>query len=329
MIPSYVRTCLNTLRGAGFSAYPVGGCVRDTLLGRVPGDWDVTTSALPEEVMALFAKTVPTGVRHGTVTVLLEGQAMEVTAFRAEEGYSDGRHPDRVRLGVSLEEDLARRDFTVNAMAFAPDGSVIDLFGGREDLDAGLLRTVGEPERRFREDALRILRGVRFAAQLGFEPEPATAAAMEREAGRLACVSAERIVTELEKTLLSPRPELAGEFFRLGAMERFGCPARRADWAALAAVPEERGARWRALCGLTGLEITALPVSRAIRRAVLKPDAGEEPALSGGALYELGLRGEAIGAARRELAAFVKEHPEGNEHPVLLRRLKELGFLSE
>lgn len=325
MFPSYVDTCLTTLRNAGFTAYPVGGCVRDTLLGRVPGDWDVTTSALPEQTLALFEKAIPTGIQHGTITVVLEERAIEVTTFRAEEGYADGRHPDQVRFGVSLQDDLARRDLTINAMAFDADGSVIDPFGGQTDLRDRLLRTVGEPQRRFQEDALRILRTVRFAAQLGFTIEPDTAAAMEREADRLKYVSAERVVTELEKTLLSQRPFRVGGFFRLGAMERFGCMVKQARWERLDGTPASREARWPLLCELTGLNITALPVSRAIRRAVLKPNAGKEKllAVSGGELYRLGLRGEEIGKAQKKLLTHVLLHPEENEHDRLLELLQE------
>ena len=176
--PAPVAACCGALRRAGYEACPVGGCVRDLLLGRAPGDWDIATSARPEAVTALFERTVPTGLKHGTVTVLLGGMALEVTTFRGESGYSDGRHPDRVTFGVGLREDLARRDFTINAMALAPDGSVLDPFGGRADLARRLIRCVGEPERRFTEDALRMLRAVRFAAQLGFSLEARTAAAL-------------------------------------------------------------------------------------------------------------------------------------------------------
>ena len=194
MFPDHVQECLETFWRAGFAAHPVGGCVRDTLLGRAPGDWDVATSARPEQTMALFSHTIPTGAAHGTVTVVLDGGTIEATTFRREGGYADGRHPDSVAFDVGLTVDLARRDFTVNAMAFGPKGEIIDPFGGREDLERKLIRAVGEPEERFREDALRILRAVRFAAQLGFAIEPATAAAMEKQARGLTAVSAERMV---------------------------------------------------------------------------------------------------------------------------------------
>ena len=326
MFPEYVRDCLETFWRAGFAAHPVGGCVRDTLLGRRPGDWDVATSARPEQTMALFERTVPTGAAHGTVTVVLAGGTVEATTFRREGGYADGRHPDSVAFDVDLTGDLARRDFTVNAMAFGPEGEVIDPFGGQNDLEKGLIRAVGDPVKRFREDALRILRAVRFAAQLGFAIEPATAAAMEREAPGLAQVSAERVTAELEKTLLSPAPRWAGEFFRLGAMERFGCGVKTAEWESLDALPPEEGERWRGLCELTGLDITALPVRRTVRRAVLCPHAGEEKQLSltGRDLYALGLRGETIGRTRKALLAHVLAHPEDDCRETLLELARRL-----
>lgn len=322
MFPRPVALCLDVLRRSGFAAYPVGGCVRDTLLGRTPGDWDVATSARPEQTQALFPRTVPTGIAHGTVTVLIEGAALEVTTFRREAGYGDGRHPDRVSFDVGLREDLARRDFTVNAMAFGPEGEVIDPFGGQADLSGRLIRAVGQPERRFSEDALRILRAVRFAAQLGFSLEEATARAMEACAPGLSHISAERITAELEKTLLSPAPRWAGEFFRLGAMARFGCEIREADWPSLDALPPEDGRRWAALCALTGLDIAALPVSRAIRRAVLHPHAGEEKklSLSGGDLVALGFSGPEVGRVQKSLLAHVLAHPE-DDRPDILRAL--------
>ena len=163
---------LKTLEGAGFAACFVGGCVRDTLLGRPVHDWDVTTSALPEEIMALFPRCIPTGIKHGTVTVLLRGESFEVTTFRRDGAYHDGRHPDGVVFVPNLTEDLARRDFTINAMAMHLDGRITDCFDGKADLKRGIIRCVGDPERRFREDALRMLRAWRFSAQLGFAIDP-------------------------------------------------------------------------------------------------------------------------------------------------------------
>lgn len=199
---------LDALHGAGHAAYAVGGCVRDSLLGQSPHDWDLCTSARPEQVMALFGeeKCIPTGLQHGTVTVKQGGRLYETTTFRTEGAYSDGRHPDAVCFVPDVREDLARRDFTINAMAYSAEEGLIDPFGGRDDLAAHLVRAVGEPERRFEEDALRILRLYRFAARFGFAIDPATGAAARALGTHLDCVSAERIQEELLKLLAAPRP---------------------------------------------------------------------------------------------------------------------------
>ena len=199
---------LDALHGAGHAAYAVGGCVRDSLLGQAPHDWDLCTSARPEQVMALFGeeKCIPTGLQHGTVTVKQGGRLYETTTFRTEGAYSDGRHPDAVCFVPDVREDLARRDFTINAMAYSAEEGLIDPFGGRDDLAAHLVRAVGEPERRFEEDALRILRLYRFAARFGFAIDPATGAAARALGPHLDCVSAERIQEELLKLLAAPRP---------------------------------------------------------------------------------------------------------------------------
>ena len=199
---------LDALHGAGHAAYAVGGCVRDSLLGLDPHDWDLCTSARPEQVMELFGeeKCIPTGLQHGTVTVKQGGRLYETTTFRTEGTYSDGRHPDAVCFVPDVREDLARRDFTINAMAYSAEEGLIDPFGGRNDLAAHLVRAVGEPERRFEEDALRILRLYRFAARFGFAIDPATGAAARALGPHLDCVSAERIQEELLKLLAAPRP---------------------------------------------------------------------------------------------------------------------------
>ena len=199
---------LDALHGAGHAAYAVGGCIRDSLLGLAPHDWDLCTSARPEQVMALFGeeKCIPTGLQHGTVTVKQGGRLYETTTFRTEGAYSDGRHPDAVCFVPDVREDLARRDFTINAMAYSAEEGLIDPFGGRDDLAAHLVRAVGEPERRFEEDALRILRLYRFAARFGFAIDPATGAAARALGPHLDCVSAERIQEELLKLLAAPRP---------------------------------------------------------------------------------------------------------------------------
>lgn len=216
--PKYVLNILCALDSAGHRAVLAGGCVRDSLLGRRPSDWDIASSASPEEVLALFPRCVPTGIKHGTVTVLSGGGSVEVTAFRAEGGYSDHRRPDSVSFGCPLEADLARRDLTVNAMAMDAAGEITDPFGGRDDLRRRLLRCVGEPERRFDEDALRMLRTVRFSAQLGFDIEPRTLEAIRALAHLASVLSAERVRDELLKTLRSPAPGLVWQLVDLGLL---------------------------------------------------------------------------------------------------------------
>ena len=199
---------LDRLHQAGYVAYAVGGCVRDSLLGLSPHDWDLCTSATPEETLALFGEKqcIPTGLQHGTITVKWKGKLYETTTFRTEGTYSDGRHPDHVEFVPDVKEDLARRDFTINAMAYSAEEGLIDPFGGRDDLAKKIVRAVGEPERRFEEDALRILRLYRFAARFGFAVEPATGQAAKDLCRHLDCVSAERIAEELTRLLAAPKP---------------------------------------------------------------------------------------------------------------------------
>ena len=199
---------LDTLHAAGYAAYAVGGCVRDSLLGRTAHDWDLCTSALPQQVMELFGaeQCIPTGLQHGTVTIKYGGQLYETTTFRTEGSYTDGRHPDEVQFVPDVREDLARRDFTINAMAYNEAEGLVDPFGGQADLQNGLLRAVGEPQQRFTEDALRILRLYRFAARFGFALDAATARAARQLAPHLDCISAERIQEELAKLLAAPQP---------------------------------------------------------------------------------------------------------------------------
>ena len=199
---------LDALHGAGHAAYAVGGCVRDSLLGLDPHDWDLCTSARPEQVMALFGeeKCIPTGLQHGTVTVKQGGGLYEITTFRTEGTYTDGRHPDEVHFVPDVQEDLARRDFTINAMAYNEKEGLIDPFGGQADLQSGILRAVGVPHQRFTEDALRILRLYRFAARFGFVIDPPTAQAAQELCAHLDCVSVERIEEELAKLLSAPAP---------------------------------------------------------------------------------------------------------------------------
>ena len=206
-LPENVKRIIRTLESAGYEAYAVGGCVRDALLKRTPKDWDITTSAVPGEVKRLFTRTVDTGIEHGTVTVMLGKEGYEVTTYRIDGTYEDCRHPDSVTFTGNLKEDLLRRDFTINAMAYSERGGLVDCFGGIEDLKKGIIRSVGNPKERFTEDALRIFRAVRFASQLGFTIEPATKQAMKELSGNLSKVSAERVREELTKLLMSDHPE--------------------------------------------------------------------------------------------------------------------------
>ena len=199
---------LDTLHRAGYAAYVVGGCVRDSLLGLTPHDWDLCTSALPQQVMELFGaqRCIPTGLQHGTVTVKQSGALYEITTFRTEGTYTDGRHPDEVHFVPDVREDLARRDFTINAMAYNEKEGLVDPFGGQADLQSGIVRAVGVPRQRFTEDALRILRLYRFAARFGFAIDPPTAQAAQELCAHLDCVSVERIEEELAKLLSAPAP---------------------------------------------------------------------------------------------------------------------------
>ena len=215
-IPEKVNKIIGTLTCAGYEAYAVGGCVRDAVLGREPADWDITTSASPQEVKRLFPRTIDTGIRHGTVTVMLGREGFEVTTYRIDGIYEDGRHPTEVRFTQSLLEDLKRRDFTINAMAYNDEAGLVDEFDGVGDLRRGLIRCVGDARERFTEDALRMMRAVRFAAQLGFSLEPETREAVRQMAGNLEKVSAERVQAELMKLLLSPHPEMLRDAWETG-----------------------------------------------------------------------------------------------------------------
>ena len=210
-IPEKAKYIIETIQNAGFEAYVVGGCVRDSILGRCPEDWDITTSARPEQVKQLFRRTIDTGIQHGTVTVMLDKEGFEVTTYRVDGKYEDSRHPKEVTFTPNLEEDLKRRDFTINAMAYNETEGLIDIFGGLKDIEAKLIRCVGNPEERFGEDALRIMRAIRFSAQLGYEIHEDTEAAIRKLAPTLQKISAERIQTELVKLVTSPLPH----WFRL------------------------------------------------------------------------------------------------------------------
>ena len=247
-LPYEVEWVIGKIRDAGYEAFAVGGCVRDTLLGRTPEDWDVTTSARPEAVKAIFERTVDTGIQHGTVTVLKNRKGYEVTTYRIDGEYHDGRHPDSVEFTPNLLEDLKRRDFTINAMAYSHETGIVDEFGGMEDLKAGIVRCVGRPEDRFTEDALRLLRALRFSAQLGFEIEESTYAAIKTIAPNLAKVSKERVQAELTKLLLSAHPErillLKETGLSVQIVPGFDAVFAPALFSELSRLPAEKPLRW-------------------------------------------------------------------------------------
>ncbi|MCR5145013.1 MAG: CCA tRNA nucleotidyltransferase [Lachnospiraceae bacterium] len=220
-LPEDVKNIIERLKDCGHEAYAVGGCVRDTVLGKTPADWDITTSAKPQQVKEIFSKTFDTGIEHGTVTVLLNHVGYEVTTYRIDGEYEDGRHPKQVEFTSSLEEDLKRRDFTINAMAYNDNQGLVDLFGGMEDLDKGVIRCVGNPMERFDEDALRMLRALRFAAQLDFEIDSKTIDAIVELAPTIEKVSKERIMVELVKMLVSDHPDRLREVVSCGLSKYF------------------------------------------------------------------------------------------------------------
>ena len=282
---------LDTLHAAGYAAYAVGGCVRDSLLGRTAHDWDLCTSALPQQVMELFGaeQCIPTGLQHGTVTIKYGGQLYETTTFRTEGSYTDGRHPDEVQFVPDVREDLARRDFTINAMAYNEAEGLVDPFGGQKDLQNGLLRAVGEPQQRFTEDALRILRLYRFAARFCFALDAATARAARQLAPHLDCISAERIQEELAKLLAAPQPgaylepavlavvlpELTPAALEAAKPVVDACPAGEENlpvrWAALLGALGEADTRRvlkRLRCSNTCIEETAVLVREAAGQGV-------------------------------------------------------------
>ena len=282
---------LDTLHAAGYAAYAVGGCVRDSLLGRTAHDWDLCTSALPQQVMELFGaeQCIPTGLQHGTVTIKYGGQLYETTTFRTEGSYTDGRHPDEVQFVPDVREDLARRDFTINAMAYNEAEGLVDPFGGQKDLQNGLLRAVGEPQQRFTEDALRILRLYRFAARFGFALDAATARAARQLAPHLDCISAERIQEELAKLLAAPQPgaylepavlavvlpELTPAALEVAKPVLDACPAGEENlpvrWAALLGALGETDTRRvlkRLRCSIACIEETAVLVRETAGKGV-------------------------------------------------------------
>jgi len=248
-IPRYALRVLERLESAGHQAVLVGGCVRDMLRARRPKDYDVATSAAPGQVRALFARTLPTGLKYGTVSVLSEGRWMEVTSFRAEGDYTDARRPGEVRFGCSLEADLSRRDFTVNAIAMFSDGHIEDPFGGAQDVKKGLIRCVGEPHARFEEDALRMLRAVRFMAVTGFEIERNTRVAIYDMAHKAAGLSGERVNKELCAILLSTRPDAVETALETGLLKAY-TDKRWLNGISLVRLPRKLPERLAGLCAL-------------------------------------------------------------------------------
>ena len=328
---------LDALHAAGYAAYAVGGCVRDSLLGRTAHDWDLCTSALPQQVMELFGteQCIPTGLQHGTVTIKYGGQLYETTTFRTEGSYTDGRHPDAVQFVPDVREDLARRDFTINAMAYNEAEGLVDPFGGQKDLQNGLLRAVGEPQQRFTEDALRILRLYRFAARFGFALDAATARAARQLAPHLDCISAERIQEELAKLLAAPQPgaylepavlavvlpELTPESLTAAKPVLDACPAGEENlpvrWAALLGALGETDTRRvlkRLRCSNACIEETAILVRETAGEGVCRSFSEDRP---------LGWDPAAAGSRAGDgMARFVSEE-KASVHPgdIHLRRL--------
>lgn len=220
-LPDKVHRIIETLAGSGYEAYAVGGCIRDSILGRAPNDWDITTSARPETIKQLFSRTIDTGIKHGTVTVMMDQEGFEVTTYRIDGEYEDGRHPKEVTFTASLEEDLKRRDFTINAMAYNEQTGLVDLFGGLQDIGQGIIRCVGDAQERFTEDALRMLRAVRFSAQLGYQIECDTKRAIRVMSPNLRQISAERIQAELVKLVVSDHPDYLRIAYETGITEQF------------------------------------------------------------------------------------------------------------
>ena len=251
VFPDGIKYVLSRLEAAGYSAFAVGGCIRDSLLGRRPGDWDAASSALPEQVMELFGDdALPTGLRHGTVTVKTNDGPVEVTTFRADGAYADHRRPDSVRFVGDIREDLSRRDFTINAMAVSLSGTLIDPFGGRDDLRSGLVRCVGDPARRFEEDALRMFRALRFCARLGFALDIGTFEAIHEKSSLASSLAAERIRVEIIKTLPCPCSREMGIMLRSGLFDRFCADGEAVDFTPLDALPAKPLPRLAGMCAL-------------------------------------------------------------------------------
>ena len=327
-IPKNVHILLNSLRAAGYEAYIVGGCVRDCLMGLKPKDWDITTSAKPDQVKAIFRKTYDTGIAHGTVSVRLGDDVYEVTTYRVDGKYSDFRRPDAVSFTTSLREDLKRRDFTINAMAYDPKMGLIDYFQGKEDLSQRRIRCVGDAKERFQEDALRMLRARRFSAQLGFQIEAGTARAIQKKANLCRALSKERVCAETEKTLLSERPETLGVMIEEGLLAACALEGSY-DLRQLRTVPPEPDARWAMLQVLIpelDLHAFRMPAKRV--RLAEAAAAGYQPHYDRQALKELmaeaGTETAFVCAQLSAQAALFREIQESGEC-VSLRNLAVSG----
>ena len=338
-LPAHAARAIVQLEDAGFETWAVGGCVRDSLRGAAPHDWDLCTAARPEQMQAVFAgkRVLETGAKHGTLTLLTDGGPLEITTFRADGGYSDGRHPDGVRFVAHIEDDLARRDFTVGAMAWHPERGLCDPFGGLDDLQEGVLRAVGDPDARFQEDALRILRAVRFASQLGFAVEPKTAAAMRRQLARLDCVAAERVRAELtgllcgrfaQRALLAFRDVIGYVLPELVPM--FDCdqqnPHHKYDvWEhsvrAAGQVPAEPALRWAMLLHDCGKPACKTVDERGVGHFYGHPKASH--AIAEPLLHRLRFSAEETG----RILLLVEQHdrPLGDSPKLVRRRLCQIG----
>lgn len=295
-MPVQVEEILGKLREHGYEAFAVGGCVRDAILGRIPGDWDITTSARPEEVKQVLGHTIDTGLQHGTVTVMRDHIGYEITTYRIDGEYEDGRHPKEVVFTAELREDLRRRDFTINAMAYSHETGIVDIFGGTEDLAARRIRCVGDAGERFTEDALRILRAVRFSAQLGFSIEEMTWQALCELAPSLVHVSKERVQVELTKTLLSDRPEFIWKTEAAGLAPY------------ISKTFPEVFAAWKERKRISGAA-AHLPAEKALRWAYFLAPAGEESCVR--VLRELKMDNDTIDKAKiLSRFAFTQIEPE-------------------
>jgi len=277
ILPEKVKFIIDTIADAGYEAFAVGGCVRDSILGRVPDDWDITTSAKPEQVKALFRRTIDTGIAHGTVTVMLDKEGFEVTTYRIDGEYEDSRHPKEVIFTANLVEDLKRRDFTINAMAYNEKTGLVDVFGGTQDIERKMIRCVGDAEERFTEDALRIMRAIRFSAQLGYEIEERTGEAIRRLAGNLANISAERIQTELVKLMVSPHPDYLRTAYETG-VTKIILP----EFDACMETEQMHPHHSHNVGEHTLLALTKVPAKKELRLAILFHDIGKPPTLTVG-----------------------------------------------